>query len=68
MMDKDSLHSIVSKYGVVVLAQKAPYLTLENAPKYKKDGFEVRVKCSKCGNVHNIDVKCQVCGKDGDTQ
>ena len=62
-MKKDVIHSIVSKYGVVTLAKNAPWLSLADAPKYQKDGFTVRVKCSKCGNVHNLGVKCQVCGK-----
>ena len=62
-MKKDAIHSIVSKYGAVTLAKNAPWLSIDDAPKYQKDGFTVRVKCAKCGNVHNIVVKCQVCGK-----
>lgn len=62
-MKKDVIHSIVSKYGVVTLAKNAPYLKLADAPKYKKEGFTVRVKCGNCHNVHAHGIKCQVCGK-----
>ena len=62
-MKKDVIHSVVSVYGVVTLAKNAPWITLADAPKYQKEGFTVRVKCAKCGNVHDLDVKCQVCGK-----
>ena len=63
-MKKDILHSIVSKYGVITLAKNTPWLTLNDVPKYHKDGFAVRVKCAKCGNVHDIkNEKCVVCDK-----
>lgn len=62
-MKKDVIHSIISRYGVVTLAKNAPWLTLADVPQYQRDGFTVRVKCVMCGNVHNLGVKCQVCGK-----
>lgn len=62
-MKKDAIHSIVSRYGVVTLAKNEPWLTIDKATKYQRDGFTVRVKCAKCGNVHDLVVKCQVCGK-----
>lgn len=62
-MKKDTIHSIISKYGVVTLAKNEPSLTLADAPQYQRDGFTVKVKCARCGNVHKLGVKCQVCGK-----
>lgn len=63
-MKKDSLHSIVSQYGAITLVKNAPWITLNYVPQYHNGGFKVRVKCAKCGNVHDIkDDKCQVCDK-----